>query len=718
MFCPPVNAVRPPGPRLARTAQTVLAVLALSSPATTRAETDAAVSAQSDAAVAAPPIGVVTLGAVVVSATRTEREQFTTPAAVSLLSREGIQSTQPYGFQDVFETIPGINVQGGPRRIAEEPAIRGFADEQVVIRLDGTRQNFNKAHGGRFLLDPDLIRSIEVLRGASSAVYGSGALGGVFVIETVNGRDLTGGRSGFGTRLKGSHQSNGDEWGGSAIAYAQAGAFDILGSYLVRDVREDLEDGRGDPIAATQDEIGEGLFKFGFEPGRRQRIELTFDRFENQGINPTNANAVATPTNVVDRSTERDSARFRYRFDDPANRWLNLDLAAYSNNVDTDEFRLTDGRVDRTRFETRGLEITNSSRFGIGGTGGTRLTYGIELYGDEQSGTRDGANRPQFPDAEVDYRAGFIQAEIPFGERVSMIPGVRYDEFEYAPAGAFPGRDEDSVSPRLAIGWSATDDVYLWTEYAEAFRAPSLTELYADGLHFVAPIGPGQIVINEFVPTPDLLPEESSQFQAGLRWRRASVFGSDLDLELDVTAWTSDVKNFVDQTVIFISGPPAFNPITQALEFPGITTNSNVDAELKGFEATARLEGRVGWAQAALTAIDGESADGQDLASVQPDRVALGAGVYLLNGALSVGAELIASSDRRDVPEGALATPGHGKTDVFLNWLPDRGLLSGFELRLALDNVFDKNYRIHPNGINQPGRSIRLTVAKDLQWLD
>lgn len=715
MFCPPANAIRPPGPRLATTAQTFLAVLALSSPATSQAETDAAVSAPSDATVTAAPLGVVTLGAVVVSATRTEREQFTTPAAVSVLSRESIQIIQPFGFQDVFESVPGVNVQGGPRRIAEEPAIRGFADEQVVIRLDGTRQNFNKAHGGRFLLDPDLIRSIEVLRGASSAVYGSGALGGVFVIETVNGRDLTGDRDGFGTRLKGSHQSNGDEWGGSAIAYAQAGAFDLLGSYLVRDVGEDLKDGSGEPIAATQDEIGEGLFKFGIEPGRHQRLELAVDRFQNQGINPTNANAFATPTNVVDRTTERDSARLRYRFDDPANRWLNLDIAAYTNNVDTDEFRLTDGRVDRTRFETRGLEVTNSSRFG---TGGTRLTYGIELYGDEQSGTRDGAARPQFPDAEVDYRAGFIQAEIPVGERVSVIPGARYDKFEYAPAGAFPARDEDSVSPRLAIGWSPTDDLYLWTEYAEAFRAPSLTELYADGVHFVAPVGPGEIVINEFVPTPGLLPEESSQFQAGLRWRRGSVFGSDLDLELDFTGWTSDVTNFVDQTVIFISGPPAFNPITQVLEFPGVTTNSNVDADLKGFEATARLEGRVGWAQAALTAIDGEGVDGQDLASVQPDRVALGVGAYLLHGQLSVGAELIASSDRRDVPEGALATPGYGKTDVFLNWLPDHGLLSGFELRLALDNIFDKNYRIHPNGINQPGRSIRLTVAKDLQWLD
>src|SRR6056297_2029712 len=255
----------------------------------------------------------VVLASVVVSVTHTERPRVITPASITMVGRDNIETIQPFGFQDVFESIPGVSIQGGPRRIAEEPSIRGFADEQVVIRLDGTRQNFNKAHGGRFLTDPDLLRSIEVLRGAGSAIYGSGALGGAFVLETVSGRDLTGGLKGLGLRQKFGWQNNGEEWSSFTTGYGQAGSFDILASYVIREAGDDLETGAGETILATQDEIGTGLLKFGWQADEHQRLELTLDRFENRGRNPTNANETVTATNLVDRDTDRNAARLRYR---------------------------------------------------------------------------------------------------------------------------------------------------------------------------------------------------------------------------------------------------------------------------------------------------------------------------------------------------------------------------------------------------------------------
>ena len=665
----------------------------------------------------------VVLDALVVSATRTERPRFTTPASISLLTRDDIETIQPYGFQDVFESIPGVSIQGGPRRIAEEPSIRGFADEQVVIRIDGTRQNFNKAHGGRFLLDPDLVQSIEVLRGASSSVYGSGALGGAFVIETVNGRDMTGGRDGFGVRLKGGFQDNGQEWSSFNTLYGQAGALDFLGSFIYRDVGEDIEDGNGDDILASRDEISNGLVKLGLQPDEHHRVELAVDLFDNTGRNPPNANETATATNLVDRDTERTNARLRYRYDNPDNRWINLDTAFYRNDVDTREFRFDDARVDTTDFETTGFELTNTTRLGtivktIAGEP-VRLTYGTEFYTDEQSGTRNGADRIQFPDAEVEYRAGFVQAEVPLGAGFSVIPGVRFDAFEYSAAGGFQDRDENEVSPRVALGWQPHESVYFWAEYAEAFRAPSLTELFADGVHFTVPLGPGQVVVNEFVPTPALKPEQSEQVQIGGRFRQRDLFDAGVDFQLDAVWHESEIDNFVDQVVIFISGDPAFDPVTRTLVFPGITTNFNVDAQIRGFELDARLSSNIGYLQASLATLDSrrKGSPGGNLASLQPDRATLGAGLYLLGRELTVGAELVAASDRRDVPDGALETAGFGKTDVFANYLPQHGPLAGFEFRLAIDNVFDKDHRIHPNAIEQPGRSVRISIAKDFQWL-
>ncbi|MEE4296006.1 MAG: TonB-dependent receptor [Wenzhouxiangella sp.] len=666
-----------------------------------------------------PRTSLFALERIVVTATRTPRAAFLTPAATTSIDRESIARIQPYGFQDVFETVPGINIFGGPRRIAEEPSIRGFADEQVVIRVDGARMNFNKAHGGRFLLDPDLIESIEVLRGAGSALYGSGALGGVFVIRTSNGRDRTDDRDGFGLRLGGGYDSNGEQWKGQITGYGQRGRFDWLAALSRRDVGEDLVDGSGDDILATQDEIDSQLLKIGFEPGANQRIELSHERFDNRGLNPTNSNEVATPTNLVDRLTERRQTRLSYRNEDATRSWLDLTATLYSNQVEATEFRLDDGRIDFTDFDTRGLDLVNSVEWAGTRDEPIRLTVGTEVYRDRQSGLRNGQARRQFPDAEVEYQAVFAQLELPLPGDVSLIPGLRHDDFSYSADSGFPDRDESQTTPRLALGWQPTASSYFWLEYAQAFRAPSLTELYADGVHFVVPLGPGQVVINEFVPTPALESEQSSQWQLGARWRRESLLGSDFSLSLEATTHLSDVDNYVDQFVVFISGDPAFDPRTQTLVFPGITSNRNVDARLEGAELSVELDHPAGYLNLGLTLLDGERRDGGGaLASLQSDRLTLGAGVFLLESQLRLGGELIAARGRDEVPDGALTTPGYAKVDLHAAWLPRAGPLSGFEFRLGLDNVFDRSYRIHPNAINQPGRSVRLSVKREFQWLN
>ncbi|MFW5815300.1 MAG: TonB-dependent receptor domain-containing protein [Wenzhouxiangella sp.] len=675
-------------------------------------------SERSDAA-SFPVTELFRLDRIVVTATRTERLAFTTPASVSRISRDEISLMQPYGFQDVFEAVPGVSIFGGPRRIAEEPSIRGFADEQVVIRVDGGRLNYNKAHGGRFLLDPALIDSIEVLRGAGSALYGSGALGGVFVIETSTGRSRIGEQDGLGLRLGGGYDDNGDQWQANLTAYGQHGGFDWLAAVTRRDVGEDLVDGSGSDILATRDQIDSQLLKLGFQPGSNQRFELSVERFDNQGLNPTNSNETATATNLVDRLTERRQTRLSYRNDDPALSWLDLTATLYRNEVEATEFRLDDGRVDFTDFDTRGLDLVNSIELGRRGDEPLRLTVGTELYRDSQSGLRNGQARRQFPDAEVDYQAVFAQLELPLAGGVSLIPGVRYDDFSYSADGGFPDRDESQTTPRLALGWQPADSTYLWVEYAEAFRAPSLTELYADGVHFVVPLGPGQVVINEFVPTPELAPEQSSQIQVGARWRKPRLGESDFSLSLEATAHRSDVDDFVDQFVTFISGPPAFDPITQTLVFPGITSNRNVDARIEGAEFSAELAHARGYVRLGLTLLDGERRNGGgELASLQSDRLSLAAGLYLFDRQLRLGGEWIAARARDDVPEGALTTPGYGKVDLNAAWLPRAGALAGFEFRLGFDNLLDKDYRIHPNAIDQPGRSLRLSIAREFQWLN
>ena len=78
---------------------------------------------------------------------------------------------------DLLEFTPGVEVDGGPRRNGQTVSIRGFDDEAIITMIDGRRQNFEAAHDGRFYIDPSLLKSVEIVKGSSSAIYGGGAIG-------------------------------------------------------------------------------------------------------------------------------------------------------------------------------------------------------------------------------------------------------------------------------------------------------------------------------------------------------------------------------------------------------------------------------------------------------------------------------------------------------------------------------------------------------------
>ena len=654
----------------------------------------------------------------VVTATRTERPLFETPIAASVLDREAVIGFQPLGFADVFEGVPGVAIQGGARRIAEEPNIRGFLDTQVVIRHDGARQNFDLAHRGRFFVDPDLIQRVEVVRGSASALYGSGALGGVISVETRGADDLLRPGETLGGRVRLGYQTNGDEPFVSAGVFGRAGPVDAFANFVYREVTEDLEDGSGQPILDSQDRLLNGLINIGFQPAEHHRIELIGDLFDNQGENPTNANDTSSPTTVVDRDTQQTNLRLNYRYNDPNNPWVDFTAVAYYSDIDVTEDRFFDDRLDASDFQSFGVDLFNTTRLLETDTVDLRVTYGFEYFEDEQSGTRDGDDRIQFPDAELSFVAGYAQAEITLWDIVSIIPGLRYDSFELEAEGDLPSRDEDEVTPRVAVGIKPHPSVYLWGSYAEAFRAPSLTELYVDGVHFAVPFGQDpvtgvdRIVVNEFVPSPDLEPERAQTFEVGVRFRHEGLLFDDDTIELSGNYFTSDVDDFVEQIVVFISGAPSFTPPFGPLVFPGVTLNRNVDARIQGFEAEIRYDSTYLFAALTGFTLDGDNRDTDEgLGSIPQDSFTLRLEGKLPDRWLRFGGRLTVADAQTDVPTDSIATPAYETLDLFVSWAPQAGRLDGVRFTLGVDNVWDEDFTVHPNAIAQPGRSVRLTAA-------
>lgn len=648
---------------------------------------------------------------ITVTATRLERPVFDTPSAVSVIDREDVQRFQPLAYADVLEGIPGVAIQGGSRRISEEPSIRGFLDSQIVIRLDGARQNFDLAHRGRFFVDPDLVQRIEVLRGSASALYGSGALGGVISIDTVSAKDLLKEGETLGGRVKVGYQSNGNEFLTSAGLFGQFGKVDAFANLVYRDVSEDLEGGSGDDIIDTQDRVVNGLVNVGIDIAPHHRVEIIADTFDNEGENPTAADNVSSPNTVVDRETQEQNVRLNYRFNNPENSVWDLKATLFNTDIDIREERFVDERLDISDFTSQGLDINNTTRF-YTDKASIALTYGIEWFEDEQSGTRNGLNRLQFPDSTRTFTAAYVQAEFNILDTLTVIPGIRFDDFKQdSSAGS---RNEDDINARLAINYKATDWLSIWGSFSEAFRAPSLTELFNDGTHFSVPggLGPDTLVINQFVPTPDLAPEQAETAELGARVSYTND-ETGANFESAVTLFSSEIDNFVNQVVTFFDPtiPPQFIPPRGPAVFFGTTESTNVRAEISGVEAEFHYSTETLSLSLTGFTIDGEDRDTDiGLGSIPQDSATLSINKFIPSLDLSIGGRATIASSQRDVPEGSVETDGYQTVDIYASWTPQK--FAGFSLTAGVDNLFDQSFSVHPTVIEQPGRSFRVTVSK------
>lgn len=702
---PIVRRPRPPAPLFASLPLLLTAAAAAAQPEPPDEESEAveAPAERQDEAESADPV-LRFADTIVVTASRSEATLLTTPAAVSVRTGEDFFAEAPRAFVDLFEGVPGIQIQGNARRITEAPNIRGFADQQVVVRQDGGRQNFHAAHAGRFFVDPDLVQRVEVLRGANSALFGSGALGGVVSVTTRSARDLLEAGEKFGGRYRVGYQTNGQDFGQSFTAFTAGETLEALGSFTLGGARAPIRDGNGDEIPNTEDELRNGLVKLGWIPGARTRLEASWQRFDNRAAEPTNANAL-TGT-LVDRDTRWDGLRAKFEAHSLDSELLDLEVLAYRNSVIVEEEMRIRPRLDTTDFETIGFEVTNTARFDPVASVRLALSAGAEAYRDRQSGTRDGFDRVQFPDAEADYAAAFVHAEVEMKDRLQLTAGLRRDEWRLR-ADRFPGRSEGQVSPRATAGYRIGDTGFAWVGASRGFRVPSLTELFADGLHFQFPIGEGIEVLNWFRPNPDLPAERGVSWEAGYRGGRGAW-------TLETTCFRQTVADYVDQRV-FLSDPAyplREDPVTGLAILTGSTVSVPLQARLSGCEGAAGYERPRLRLRAAGTLLTTEDlGTGISLARAPANRVDLSLSTRAPSLGLELGGRATLAAERTEVPVLVEEGPAYRVFDLFLRYTPSDGPLAGVDWTIALNNLTDEYFAVFPAVVPQPGRSLRISAA-------
>lgn len=637
------------------------------------------------------------------TATKTERDLFDTPDSVSIVDFTDMESRQVRSLGDALRSLPGVSIGGGPRALAQQPEIRGLSGNRVLITVDGARQNFNSGHRGRVFVDPELLKQIDVLRGPGSAVWGSGALGGVIAMTTKDASDFLMPGDDWGARVRTSFQTGDDELLGTGTLFGRA--FDGKVEALVSGTWADSGNvrlGGGDTLQNSATELYANLVKVGWQPTPGQQLKVSRQYQFQSGEIPAQADADTSVTAVLtDRETEAINTLVNYTYDAPDNDWIDFYANAYKTEQTIREKRIgTNGRLDEIAFDTDGVDLHNTSVFGARDGSGMRhrVTYGIEYFRDREKSVMGNGPNAQFPDATAKFLGVFVQDEIdlpgtPLGDWV-LVPGLRFDGYrsesdDTPTTGVAHETKEHQLSPRIGAVYKLNPHTNLTAQYSRAFRAPSFQELYISGAHFGS---------SDFIPNPDLKPERGTSTEVGIRHRRPSLWADDDALAASATFYLNDYEDFIETIVT-----------------PAATQNRNTGkARIRGFEGelTYRASPLALDLGLSVTVTRGDDEIEDDpLSTIPGDKLVLDAKRCFDRCNILVGwrGSLHRRQDR--VPDGQPETAGYAVHDIYLTWRPMIGRLDDVQVNLGVSNVGDKYYREHLQLLPDAGRSVNMSVS-------
>lgn len=619
------------------------------------------------------------------------------------------------GVQSVAQSLDfetNIVQSGGPRSSVQSINIRGLGGNRVLQTIDGVPQTFQSGHRASYFLDPALIQRVEVVKGPTSSIYGSGAIGGLVAQETIDPEDLIQGGADEGGFLKAMNNANNQQQDLVAGLGLRSGAFDWLISGYYKD-GDDIKLGNGDTLEHSAERSKGTLLKQNWFVSPNDKIGLSYRNESLDGQIPSNGSAPVNGSSVfvIQREQSNQNALADYQHESTGGgNVFNANL--YWDNIQVDESRLGDGRADKTEQDTLGISVDNVSEFSA-----FTVLVGGEARQTDFNGERGGVpgTRPIIPDAETKTSGVYAQVNTPLLESSSSSAestgtdyslnlelGLRYDDFSSEAKNLSQKSNDDDLSKSVALVWRQNEELTIALRYDEAFRAPSAEELYTSGAHFC--MGPG--FCNTFLPNPGLAPEKAQNKELIVKSSLRDVLGAD-EFGVTFSVFQNDVDDFIAQIVeapSFGMGPPS----------AGNTYNVNVEeAQLKGFELStsyrlASLTARLGYGQVRGK----DKLSGEDLTNIPADKITAQLTQALADNA-HIGARVSHTQDQNKTryAENSNNTVYDDYTtlDVFGAWSPES--LEHMTFNMNLNNLTNRYYRKTWSQLDAAGREVILSAS-------
>ena len=644
----------------------------------------------------------IALDGIVVTSTKTSEAAIDALSGTSAITKEQLdQQFQADKASTFLMTLPGVTTAETARDSAVAINIRGLQDfGRVNVLIEGARQNFQRSGhnaNGVFYMEPEMLKGVDITRGPTSVIYGSGAIGGVAAFSVLDADDILRGGETAAVRSRTRYTSNGDGMLYSQTAAAKAGNFDILGQYNSRSIGN-YDDGSGKEVTDSNRDTDSALVKTRWRIAPGHQITGTIIDYNTEFIDrPSSTSATRRDSDV-----QNEQYTLGYTFSRPDTPLLDVSAKIYRVHTNLSQTRLDSNSIFEPKgsfrtfdIETEGFDVSNTSRFKFGSTK-VALTYGADAFRDNVA-TSDsfGSSNKFTPGGERTVAGTFVQSHATFFDTVDVIAALRYDSYEIS--GDAADLDGSRVSPKITVGYTPAKGLTFFGTYAEGYRAPAVTETLITGIH----PPPGAFT---FLPNPNLRPEVAHNLEAGVNLKYDGIFKRDDAFRGRVVVYQNKVDDYIDGVSIPTPAP-----------FGSFQYQNIANATLEGIEVEAMYDARAWFLGLAAHRIRGTNEEtGLGLLTIPADRITLTAGFRAFDQRLIAGARVhfVDEQDRLPPPppgppSAIQPTDGYTLVDLFGQYQFN----DWATLNVNIDNLFDKNYRQFLDQSNSPGLSARVGMT-------
>lgn len=639
----------------------------------------------------------IQLDGIIVTTTKTIESAIDSLSGSSVVSREQLdQQYQADRASDILRTIPGVTTQDRSKDTAESINIRGLQDfGRVNVLIEGARQNFQKSdHGanGQFYIEPEMLKKVEVTRGPTATIYGSGAIGGVVAFELLDADDILRPGEYMAARSRTRYSTNGVSWLESGTGAVKVGNFDMVVQGNGRWVN-DYEDGAGRKVPNSADETHSYLGKARWRPAAGHQITTSIVDYRSSFIDSVNSNATGTR---LDTDVENRQYTLGYTFARPDTPLVDFSGKVYHVETSLDQLRLSGSATGTRRtfaIETDGIDVNNTSRFNFGQTK-IAFTYGGDAFEDRVKNSDPGGNGDELtPSGRRNVQGAFLQSHVTFFDMFDIIAAMRYDSYELE--GGKTHLEGDRVSPKITAGVTPIRGITFFATYAEGYRAPAVTETLISGAHPPPAAFP-------LLPNPNLLPEVAHNIEGGINLKYNKIFSERDAFRAKLVAFQNKVDDYIDGVTI-LDGTP---PLGFRFQYQNIA-----NAKLEGLELEAIYDARFWFLGFSAAHIRGTNEDtGAPLLTIPADQIVVTAGIRALNEKLIAGARARFVDDHHRVPTGATPADAFTVVDLFTQYEVNNSITLNFNV----DNLFDANYIQYRDQSFSPGLNAKFTLTMRL----